>query len=83
MQTTARRGNSVREEFTCEVKKIIRPLSERNEKGWRKELNLVSFNGGEPKYDVRSWDPDHIKMSKGVSFTLEELKELAAAVEEL
>ena len=26
-------------------------------KGWTKELNLVSWNGREPKYDLREWSP--------------------------
>lgn len=41
-------------------------------RGWQKELNLISWNGAEPKYDIRDWAPDHEKMSKGVTFTKEE-----------
>ena len=44
--------------------------------GWTKELNLVSWNGAEPKYDVRQWSPDHSKMGKGVSLSREEAEEL-------
>ena len=44
--------------------------------GWTKELNLISWNGGEPKYDVRQWSPDHSKMGKGVSLSREEAEEL-------
>lgn len=44
--------------------------------GWTKELNLVSWNGGEPKYDIRQWAPDHAKMGKGVSLSREEAEEL-------
>ena len=44
--------------------------------GWKKELNRVSWNGGEPKYDIREWSPDHEKMGKGVTLTDEELKML-------
>ena len=32
--------------------------------GWSIELNRVSWNGNEPKYDLRSWSPDHSKMGK-------------------
>ena len=52
-------------------------LSE-NAKGWRKELNKISWNGPAPKYDIRDWAPEHEKM-KGVTLTEEEaakLKEL-------
>lgn len=48
-------------------------------KGWNKELNLISWNGREPKYDIRDWSPDHEKMGKGVTLSEEEfgkLKEL-------
>ncbi len=42
-------------------------------KGWNKELNLISWNDREPKYDLRDWDENHEKMGKGVTFTKEEL----------
>ena len=45
-------------------------------KGWRKELNLISWNGRDPKYDIRDWAPDHEKMGKGVTLSDEEIKEL-------
>jgi hypothetical protein len=48
-------------------------------KGWTKELNKISWNGGAPKYDIRDWAPEHEKMGKGVTLNDEEfaaLKEL-------
>jgi hypothetical protein len=45
-------------------------------KGWTKELNLISWNNREPKYDLRDWAPEHEKMGKGISFTKEELRTL-------
>ena len=50
-------------------------LSE-NEKGWKKELNLVSWNGREPKYDLRDWSENHEKMGKGLTLTEDEVKKL-------
>ena len=53
-------------------------LSE-NAKGWRKELNKISWNGAAPKYDIRDWAPALDKMGKGITLTEEEatkLKEL-------
>lgn len=50
-------------------------LSE-NAKGWRKELNLVSWNGNAPKFDIRDWSSDHEKMGKGITLTNEEMTEL-------
>lgn len=58
-----------------EIKKEIGVLSE-NAKGWRKELNLVSWNGAAPKYDIREWAPDHEKMGKGTTLTAEEVQKL-------
>lgn len=45
-------------------------------KGWQKELNLISWNGAEPKYDLRDWAPNHEKMGKGVTLKEEEVKTL-------
>jgi len=41
--------------------------------GWAKELNLISWNDRDPKYDLRDWSGDHSKMGKGVTLTREEL----------
>ncbi len=45
----------------------------KSEKGWAKELNLVSWNDRAPKYDLREWSPDGATMGKGVTLTKEEL----------
>ena len=44
--------------------------------GWKKELNRVSWNGGEPKYDIRDWSPEHDKMGKGITLTEAEVEAL-------
>ncbi len=62
-------------EIKFEIIKNIGTLSE-SSKGWTKELNLISWNGREPKYDLRDWDPEHQKMGKGVTLTEEELMKL-------
>jgi hypothetical protein len=52
--------------------------------GWAKELNLISWNDREPKYDLRDWSADGSKMGKGVTLTKEELlalKELLNTME--
>ena len=54
-------------------------LSE-NDKGWKKELNLISWNGAKPKYDIRDWSPEHEKMGKGVTLSEEEMKKLKMLV---
>lgn len=58
-----------------EIQEELGVLSE-NTKGWKKELNLISWNDGEPKYDVRDWAPNHEKMGKGITLTKEEAKQL-------
>lgn len=62
-------------EFKFEIKKNLCTLSE-GTKGWTKELNLVSWNDGEPKYDLRDWSPDHEKMGKGITLSEAELAAL-------
>ena len=62
-------------EIKFEILQNIGVLSE-SSKGWTKELNLISWNGREPKYDLRDWDPEHQKMGKGVTLNIEELKRL-------
>jgi len=66
-------------EIKFEIKQFIGVLSE-SSKGWTKELNLVSWNDQDPKYDLREWDPDHKKMGKGVTLTSDELKKLKELV---
>ena len=58
-----------------EIEKEIGNISE-SSKGWTKELNLISWNGKEAKYDLRDWAPEHEKMGKGITLSLEELKQL-------
>jgi hypothetical protein len=55
-----------------EIIKNIAVLSS-SASGWSKELNLISWNDREPKYDLRDWSADHTKMGKGVTLTKEEL----------
>ncbi|PZO93478.1 YdbC family protein [Streptococcus halichoeri] len=66
-------------EFTFSIEEHLLTLSE-SEKGWTKELNRVSFNGAEPKWDIRSWSPDHAKMGKGITLTNDEFEQLVKAL---
>jgi len=59
-----------------EIVKHLGVLSE-GAKGWTKELNLISWNDRELKYDIREWSPEHEKMGKGVTLSKEEMAELA------
>ena len=64
-----------------EIKQELGRLSEDNAKGWRKEINLISWNNAAPKYDIRDWAPDHEKMGKGITLTYDELMVLKAILD--
>ena len=62
-------------EIKFEIEKELGAISE-SPKGWTKELNLISWNGKEAKYDLRDWAPEHEKMGKGITLSSDELKSL-------
>ncbi|MCC8191811.1 MAG: hypothetical protein LIO41_02040 [Ruminococcus sp.] len=62
-------------ELKYEITRHIGVISEKA-KGWTKELNMISWNEREPKYDLREWNPDHSRMGKGVTLTEEEAENL-------
>lgn len=47
--------------------------------GWTKELNIVAWNGREPKYDIREWSKDHKRMARGITLTAEEMEAISEA----
>lgn len=49
---------------------------ETQKNGWNKELNIVAWNGNPPKFDIREWDPDHERMSKGITLFEREAERL-------
>ena len=67
-------------DFKYDIVEEIGVLSE-NAKGWRKELNLISWNGAAPKYDIREWAPNREKMGKGITLTKEELSALKKLID--
>ncbi|MFJ7971686.1 YdbC family protein [Psychrobacillus sp. NPDC096389] len=52
-------------------------------KGWTRELNIISWNGKEPKYDLRDWAPNKEKMGKGITLSNEEINSLKQLLIEL
>ncbi|MDR0523488.1 MAG: YdbC family protein [Candidatus Methanoplasma sp.] len=66
-------------EFKYEIVEKIAVLSE-SSKGWSKELNLISWNDRDPKYDIREWSPDGEKMGKGITLSVEEARILKEAL---
>lgn len=69
-------------EIKYEITEELGVISE-TAKGWTRELNMISWNDREPKFDIRDWSPDHSKMSKGLTFTLDEINELKELLKKL
>lgn len=68
------------DKVTFEIKKQIAAISPTNERGWTREVNYVSWNDAEPKIDIRQWNEDHTKMSKGITLTKQEAQLLAGYI---
>lgn len=63
--------------------KIIRNLFRlKSSNKFHKELNLISWDGREPVYDLRGWNEDRTQMTKGVTFTASEYEELINKIKE-
>ena len=65
-------------ELKYEIVQHLATIAE-GSKGWSKELNLVSWNERDPKFDLREWSPDHTKMGKGITLTYEEMQAVCDA----
>ena len=78
-ESAVMRNNCIREvcmaDITFDIVKHLGVISE-EKGGWRKELNLVSWNSRSPKFDVRDWAPDHEKMGKGITLSKDEAAKL-------
>lgn len=61
---------------------IVKHIGVINEtlRGYRKEVNLVSWNGAEPKIDIRDWSQDHNRMSKGIALRKEDAQKAAELI---
>lgn len=64
-----------------EITEKIAVLSERGV--WTKELNKVSWNNREPKFDLRDWNHEEGRMGKGVTLSDEEARALLEALQEI
>lgn len=68
-------------EIKCTIVEKLGILSE-NDKGWKREVNIISWNDKMPKYDIREWAPDNERMGKGMTFTMDEIKVLTQILKE-
>lgn len=69
-------------EIKHEIIETIAVLSSNEKTGWAKELNLVSWNNGPVKFDIRDWAPNHSKCNKGTVLTEHEARALMGALKE-
>ena len=71
-------------EITFEIVEHIGVLDvmDNREEKWTKEVNLVAWNGGKPKIDIRSWSPDHQRMTRGITLTETQAEKLAHILSE-
>ena len=72
-------GNNEKDEVTFDLIEHIGVISTKDN-GWSKEVNIVSWNGRTAKVDIREWDPDHIRMAKGITLFEEEAEKLTRAL---
>ena len=70
-------------EIKYEIRRRLGVLSTNERSGWTKEANLISWNGGPEKLDIRDWSPDHSKMAKGITLTEDEARKLALTLTDL
>lgn len=67
-------------DFKFEIINELGVISE-GKKGWKKEFNRISWNSGEPKYDIRDWDEVHGKMGKGITLSEQEIRKLKELID--
>lgn len=67
-------------EIQYEIVKEIAVLS-KSGSGYTKEINLISWNGAEPKFDIRSFSPAREKCGKGITLTEQEAAALLTALQ--
>ena len=65
-----------KDDITYSIEKHIGTYSGLEGETWTGEVNIVSWNGNEPKLDMRRWAPDHARCSGGITFTVREAEKL-------
>ena len=69
-------------EISVVIKKHFGVLATKGD-GWTRELNLVEWNNGPAKFDIRDWSPDHVRMSRGIPLPAEEIDKLKSILNNL
>lgn len=73
-------ARETKEPIKYEILNELGVISEKG-KGWRFEFNRISWSGGDPKYDIRQWGPEHEKMGKGITLSEDELRALKKLID--
>ena len=71
------------DQVTFEIRQHLGVLSTNEKTGWKVEANIVSWNNAPEKLDIRAWNPDHVKMAKGITLTEEEARNLYDALQRI
>lgn len=75
IRESGREASGLSGKFSYEIVEHIGVLAQ-YQTGWVKELNLISWNGSRPKYDIRDWDRNHVSMSRGITLHADEAEKL-------
>ena len=70
-------------ELKYEIRRHLAVLNRNERTGWTKEANVVAWNGGAEKLDIRDWSPNHSKMSRGVTLSEDEARILSKSLIEV
>ena len=70
-------------DFSFQIVEDLGTIGEPTASGWETRLRKVSWNGRDPKYDIRAWSPDDSKMGKGISFSDDEFEDLKNIISNL
>ena len=69
-------------QITSDVVKAIGVIAQ-NKAGWQREVNIIKWNEGKAKLDIRDWGPNHEKVGKGISLSKEEVAILKTLLEDI
>lgn len=47
---------------------------------WNTELNIISWNGKAPQFDIRTWDASHAKCHYGIKLERDEIDRLVSGM---
>ena len=70
-------------ELKYEIRRHLAVLNRNERTGWTKEANVVAWNDGAEKLDIRDWNPEHTKMSKGITLSSDEARILRRALDDV